>query len=68
MTYQIIASAEHGINWDGLAADYRYANTEEERELAFEMIRQCVAVDLPDEADETEGAITFLRNRGLWQD
>jgi hypothetical protein len=60
--------AEHGINWDGLAADYCYANTEEERELAFEMIRQCVAVDLPDEADETEGAITFLRNRGLWQD
>lgn len=68
MTYQIIASAEHGINWDGLAADYRNAKTDEEKDEAFEMIRQCVAVDLPDEADETAGAIAFLRNRGLWQD
>jgi hypothetical protein len=68
MTYQILASAEHGINWDGLAADYRNAKTDEEKDEAFEMIRQCVAVDLPEGADETEGAITFLRERGLWAD
>jgi hypothetical protein len=46
-------------------ADYRNARTEDERNAAFEMIRQCVAVDLPEGADETAGALEFLRNRGL---
>jgi hypothetical protein len=68
MNPQILVSAETGINWDVLAMNYKYATTEQGRDDAFEMIRQCIAVDLPESADETEGAITFLRNRGLWND
>jgi hypothetical protein len=32
------------------------------------VIRQRIAFSLPADADDTEGAITFLRNRGLWRD
>lgn len=67
-TPTILVSAETGINWDQLAADYQNAGTAAERDEAFEMIRQCIAVDLPEEADETEGAVAFLRQRGLWRD
>jgi hypothetical protein len=69
MTFQIIATSE-GINWDALARAYRDADTPDERAAAFHLIVDCIAADmeLSDEADFEAGAITFLRNRGLWQD
>jgi hypothetical protein len=58
----------HVIDWNRLAADYRDAQSEAQRDDAFDVIRQRIAFSLPADADDTEGAITFLRNRGLWRD
>lgn len=55
-------------NWNELAAAYANAADEPARWQAFEAIREWVGADLPEDADDTEGAITFLRGRGLWND
>jgi hypothetical protein len=64
MTTEILVTSD-SINWEALANLYRDAKTDEERRLAFVAISECVAVGLPDDADEEAGAWEFLRNRGL---
>jgi hypothetical protein len=53
--------------WDELAKAYRDADSEDERDLIFMTIQECIAADkdLPDNADFKAMAQDFLRQRGL---